>query len=124
MAGGDLGGQPLSPIVPLHTLDAALPRRRRLALVLFSLKRKKNETSGSLGWWQEAACQPHPGALWTASLSGNFRLPGGQCAATSVAKTGLLGMGQEAWPLWVGSELFACLAHPNLSATPGLCHLW
>lgn len=54
-------------------------------LVLFSLKRK-NETSGSLGWWQEAVCQPHPGALWTAGLSGSFRPPGGQCTATSVAR--------------------------------------
>lgn len=32
-------------------------------------------------------------------------------------------MGQEAWPLWVGSELFACPTHPKPSVTPEQCHL-
>lgn len=58
-----------------------------------------------------------------AGLSGSFRPPGGQYTATLVARRGILAMGQEAWPLWVGSELFACPAHPNLSVTLGLCHL-
>lgn len=122
-AGGGLGGQPLTPIVPPHTLDAALPQRRRLAPCLI-LSEKEKRNIWIPGLVAGSSTQPHPGPLWTAGLSGSFRPPGGQCTATSVARTGLLGMGQEAWPLWVASELFACPAHPKLSTTPGLCHLW